>query len=151
MRALLAACGGFLLAVLWMDLMFDVQVLRHGRGPAPLPEPVLASIAGYYRRVTTDAGPMRHAIALVMLAAIAASLVQLARGGEPLGLRLLELACIAAPVALAARRVLPSAIRLGTRGDPVETQSALARAICRDHLLCLSAIAGFVALQIGVG
>jgi hypothetical protein len=25
----LAACGGFLLAVLWMDLMFDVQVLRH--------------------------------------------------------------------------------------------------------------------------
>ena len=24
---LLAACGGFLLAVLWMDLMFDVQVL----------------------------------------------------------------------------------------------------------------------------
>ena len=54
---LLAACGGFLLAVLWMDLMFDVQVLRHRRD-AQLPEPVLASIAAYYGRVTTRARPM---------------------------------------------------------------------------------------------
>ena len=51
------ACGGFLLAVLWMDLMFDVQVLRHRGSTAPLPEDVLASIAAYYRRVTTDAEP----------------------------------------------------------------------------------------------
>src|SRR5262249_22775929 len=42
--------GGFLLAVLWMDLMFDVQVLRHRRDRGDLPEDVLASIAGYYRR-----------------------------------------------------------------------------------------------------
>ena len=39
----LAACGGFLLAVLWMDLMFDVQVLPHRHLPE-LPEAVLASI-----------------------------------------------------------------------------------------------------------
>ncbi|MBP2452209.1 hypothetical protein JOF57_002122 [Mycolicibacterium lutetiense] len=31
-----------------MDLIFDVQVLPHRRS-AELPEPVLASIAGYYR------------------------------------------------------------------------------------------------------
>ena len=47
---ILAACGGFLLAVLWMDLMFDVQVLRH-RGET-LPEAVVDSIGAYYRRVT---------------------------------------------------------------------------------------------------
>lgn len=51
--AILAVCGGFLLAVLWMDLMFDVQVLRHRDEPGELSEAVLASIAGYYRRVTT--------------------------------------------------------------------------------------------------
>ena len=33
--ALLAACGGFLIAVLWMDLMFDVQVLRTREGDVP--------------------------------------------------------------------------------------------------------------------
>jgi hypothetical protein len=36
-----AAGAGFLLAVLWFDLMFDVQALRHPEGD--LPEPVLAS------------------------------------------------------------------------------------------------------------
>ena len=66
MTSLLIACGGFLLAVLWMDLMFDVQVLRH-RDSGELPEAVLASIAAYYRRVTTDAWPMNRAIGLVMV------------------------------------------------------------------------------------
>ena len=50
---------GFLLAVLWFDLMFDVQVVGH-REPL-LPVAVLDSIGAYYRRVTTNARPMnRH-------------------------------------------------------------------------------------------
>src|SRR5262249_18886028 len=57
---LLAACGGFLLAVLWMDLMFDLQML----GAAP--EAAVASIAAYYRRVTTDARPMNQPIGLAL-------------------------------------------------------------------------------------
>ena len=63
MSALLAACGGFLLAILWMDLIFDVQVLGHRRADGPLPEPVLASIAAYYKRATTDSAPMSRLIA----------------------------------------------------------------------------------------
>jgi hypothetical protein len=55
--------AGFLLAVLWFDLMFDVQVLRHG--DEEVPEAVLASIAGYYRRVTTEARPLNRLVALV--------------------------------------------------------------------------------------
>ena len=57
---LLTACGGFLLAVLWMDLIFDAQVLGHRRSGGELPEPVLASIAGYYQRddhIAADAPP----------------------------------------------------------------------------------------------
>jgi hypothetical protein len=45
MSALATAGAGVLLAVLWMDLIFDVQVLSHRSGPPELPEPVLASIA----------------------------------------------------------------------------------------------------------
>jgi hypothetical protein len=45
-NALAAGGAGFLLAVLWFDLMFDVQALRE-RGPV-LPEAVLTSIAAYY-------------------------------------------------------------------------------------------------------
>jgi len=45
-----AAGAAFLLAVLWFDLMFDVQ--SRGHMGDPLPSEVLASISAYYRRVT---------------------------------------------------------------------------------------------------
>ena len=45
MTRILAASGGFLLAVLWMDLMFDVQVLPSELGGAPMPESAMALIA----------------------------------------------------------------------------------------------------------
>ena len=65
--SLITACAGFLLAVLWMDLIFDVQVLAHRHAGDELPEPVLASIAGYYHRATTTSRPMGRLIALIMV------------------------------------------------------------------------------------
>ena len=147
---LLAACGGFLLAVLWFDLMFDVQVLRH-RGEPVLPDAALASIAGYYRRVTTEAYPMGRLVGAVMLLGIAAALERTWRGAAPLGVRLLTLALVVAPAVLAGGRVYPNAIRLATRADPPERQTALARAICRDHLVCVACIAAFLGLTLAAG
>ncbi len=49
MEAFVTAGAGFLLAVLWFDLMFDVQA----RGTVT--DDAIASISAYYRRVTTDA------------------------------------------------------------------------------------------------
>lgn len=150
MRALLAACGGFLFAVLWFDLMFDLQVLRH-RGERVLPEPVLASIAAYYRRVTTEAHPMGRLVGAVMLLALAVALERVWRGSAPLGVRLLTLALVVAPTALAGARVYRSAVRLATRADPPERQAALARAICRDHLVCLACVAALVGVTLVAG
>lgn len=146
MSALPAVCGGFLLAVLWFDLIFDVQVLRH-RG-ADLPEKVLASIAGYYRRVTTDARPMSHAVSLAMLGALAGVMRQALRGAAPRWFGIASFLLCVVPIVLALRRVLPAAVRLGARSDPPAVQSVLARAICRDHIVCLVSIAAFVALQL---
>ena len=144
--SILAACGGFLLAVLWMDLMFDVQVLRH-RQAAALPEDVLASIAAYYRRVTTTAAPMGHLVGAVMGILLITLVVQLVTG--PRGVALVSLALAGAPIGLAGARVVPNAIRLGSRVDPPARQSELAHAICRDHVFCFAGIAGFVLLQLG--
>ncbi len=149
MLTLAAAGGGFLLAVLWFDRMFDVQVLRH-RGAADLPESVLASIAGYYRRVTTDAAPMGYAVGVVMVVTVAAVIGQLAAGIVPFWLGLASLAACAVPIALGLVRVLPGAARLGGRRDPLAQQSRLARAICRDHLFCFAALVVFLALQLAV-
>jgi hypothetical protein len=145
---ILAASGGFLLAVLWMDLMFDVQALRARHREPELPEPVLASIAAYYRRVTTDASPMGHLVAVAMAITLITLAVQIARGQGPRWLAPASLLLCGAPILLAILRVVPNAVRLGARKDPALRQSALARSICRDHLLCFAGILAFVALQL---
>ena len=146
MIALTTAGAGFLLAVLWFDLMFDVQVL--GQRERELPEQLLASISAYYRRVTTAARPMNRVIAAVMLATLAAIVAEIAKADVAPALGWGSLALAAAPISLAAARTVPSAVRLGARTDSAARQSALARSICREHLLCLAAIAALLALQL---
>jgi hypothetical protein len=147
LNELITTSAGFLLAVLWMDLMFDVQVLRQRRA-AQLSEDVLASIAAYYRRVTIDANPMSRLVALAMLVMLLCLVVQLRRGAEPLWLTSATLVLGLPPAVLALTRVVPNAMRLGTRRDSLAEQSRLARAICRDHLFCLAAILGLLALRL---
>lgn len=137
---------GFLLAVLWFDLMFDVQVV--GQRRRELPEDVLASISGYYRRVTTAARPMNRLVATAMLATIGAIGAQIARGDAPRWVGWGSLALAGSPMLLAAVHTFPSAVRLGARADTLERQSRLARSICRDHLLCLAAIASLLIVQL---
>jgi hypothetical protein len=147
-EAFVAAGAGFLLAVLWFDLMHDVQVGGQASS-ADLPERVLASIAAYYARVTTAARPMNRLIALVMLATVMAVVVEIAAGLDPAWLPWLSLVLVVPPVGLAGRRTVPAAVRLGTRVDDTATQSRLAHTIYRDHRLCLACIAALLALQLG--
>jgi hypothetical protein len=147
--AAITAGAGFLLAVLWFDLMHDVQVRGHGE--RELPDAVLASIAGYYRRVTTDARPMNRLVALAMLATVASIVVQIARAEEPRWVGWASLGLVGFAVALAAAHTVPSAVRLGARSDPPAVQSRLARSIFRDHVLCLAAIAATLVVQLAFG
>ena len=149
MDAFVAAGAGFLLAVLWFDLMFDVQVARR-RGPE-LPEEVLASIAGYYRRVTTAARPMNRLIAGVMLATLAAIVIQLAQDDAPVWVSVTSLVLAGSAITLAAALTVPSAVRLGRREDGTEAQSRLARAIFRDHVLCAVALTALLTVQLAWG
>jgi hypothetical protein len=145
-HGLATAGAGFLLAVLWFDLMFDVQVLPH-RGKE-IPEPVVASIAGYYRRVTTESRPMNRLVAAAMVATIVAVVVEAVRGTDPDWVGWLSVGLVVAPVGLAAARTVPSAVRLGSRRDTLGQQAALARAICGQHLFCVGSIAALLVLQL---
>ena len=146
MIAFVSAGAGFLLAVLWMDLMFDVQLVGH-RGPV-VDEDRLASIAGYYRRVTTAARPMNRLIAIVMLGTLTAIAAEIVNGDVPSWVAWSSLALAAAPILLAAGHTVPSAVRLGDRDDPLDRQSALAGAVLREHLLCVAAITALLVLQL---
>jgi hypothetical protein len=145
--AFVTAGAGFLLAVLWFDLMFDVQVLRH-RG-RELPADALASIAAYYRRVTTDARPMNLLVTAVMLGTLTAIVFEIARADEPPWVGWASLALAGAAIGLAASHTFPSARRLAARRDPLDVQTRVARSICRDHLLCVVAIGSLIAIQLG--
>jgi hypothetical protein len=141
----LAATGGFLLAVLWMDLMFDIAARR---GKAVLEEPVLQSITGYYRRATTTSQPMGAVIAGVMLLLLAALAAEAVRGNSPGWLIGASALLAGGPISLALLRTVPNAVRLGRRtGSPAE-QTRLARAVLRDHVLCAIGMALFVALWV---
>jgi hypothetical protein len=135
----ITAGAGFLAAVLWFDLMFDVQVARGVTTEA------LESIAGYYRRVTTTASPMNRLVALVMLATLAATTAQLLGDAAPDWAAGASLLLAASGIGLAGARTVPNAVRLGAgEGDA----PALTRAVLRDHVFCLAAMTGVLVLQL---
>jgi hypothetical protein len=149
MNAFVAAGAGFLLAVLWFDLMFDVQV--RGRGGAPPSPDAVSSIAAYYARVTTAARPMNRLVATAMVATLAAIVIEIAAPDEAAWVGWSSLALAVAPIALAGTRTVPAAVRLGARRDPPERQRELARGILREHVACFCAIAALLVVQLGFG
>jgi hypothetical protein len=146
MHACAAAGAAFLVAVLWFDLMFDVQT--RGYAGDRLPADVLASIGAYYRRVTTDASPMGRLIPVVMVLTVAAIGVEIARGAWPRWAAWASLAAAVSAIGLALTRTVRDAVRLGAAADTPRQQTRLARSIFRDHLFCLAAMVAVLALQL---
>jgi hypothetical protein len=146
MTPFVCAGAGFLLAVLWFDLMFDVQIGRSARA-RPTDE-ALGSIAAYYRRVTTAARPMNRLVAAVMLATVASIIIQIARGDRPRWVGWAALVLAASAVLLAGIRTVPRAARLGARTDPARRQQELAKSIYRDHLVCAGAISALLIVEL---
>ena len=144
MTAFVAAGAGFLLAVLWFDLMFDVQVRRADRRAE-----AVASIAAYYRRVTIEAYPMNRLVAAVMLGTLVALVVQVADGDAPRWASVASLMLALGAIGLAVGHTFRTGARLGAGpGGPAE-QAALSRLMLRDHLACLAAIVALLVLQLG--
>jgi hypothetical protein len=144
-EAIVVGGAGFLLAVLWFDLMFDVQVRGHSSGV--LPDEVLASISSYYRRVTTDAAPMNRFVAVAMIVTLGGIVAQAVAGDLAWGWSAVSASLAVPPIALAGARIVPAAVRLGGRVDEPVVQSRLARGIYHGHVFCFASIALLVVVQ----
>jgi len=149
MHTLVAAGAAFLLAVLWFDLMFDVQT--RGHSGETLPPEILASISFYYRRVTTEAKPMNRLVGLVMILTVAALVAEILLRETPVWLSVASLLCALSAIALAFMRTVRNAVELGSREGSHERRSRLARTIYRDHRFCFVAMAAVAALQLAAG
>lgn len=146
MHAVATTGAGFLLAVLWFDLMFDVQVRGH-QGPM-LPADVLDSIAAYYRRVTTEARPMNRLVSIAMLVTLLSIVIEIAEGAGPLWQSVLALLLVLGAMGLALARTFRNAAMLGRGTGTPEFRSRLARLIYCDHLCCLAAIVLVIGFQL---
>jgi hypothetical protein len=146
MHTFAATGAGFLLAVLWFDLMFDVQT-RKASGEV-LPPEVLTSISAYYRRVTTEAYPMNRLIALVMLLTLAAIFTEVVQGEYRWWIGWGSLLLAGGGFVPTMMRTVPNARRLGSAQDSAEEQSRLARAICRDHMFSFARMSVVLILQL---
>ena len=146
MHTFAAAGAAFLLAVLWFDLMFDVQTRKHAGNP--LPAAVLASISAYYRRVTTDAYPMNRLVALVMVLTLLAIIAEIVEAAVPWWVGWGSLALSGSGIVPTLTRTVPNARRLGSAQDSPDIQSTLARAICRDHLFSFVRMTVVLGLQL---
>ena len=144
MTEFVTAGAGFLAAVLWFDLMFDVQVRR-----AEKREAAVASISAYYRRVTIEAYPMNRLVAVVMVGTLAALIKQVVDGVAPRWASITSLALALVAIGLAVGHTFRTGARLGAGRATREEQAGLARLILRDHLACLAAIAAVLVLQLG--
>lgn len=146
---ILTACAGFLIAVLWMDLMFDSQI--RGRRGEEAEQAALASISAYYHRATTTSQPMGSLIAVVMAVALITLGVEAARGHTPGWVMALSAVLAGGPILLALGRTVPNAVRLGRRTGTPADQTRLARAVFVDHVVCLIGMVGFLVLWISAG
>lgn len=143
MEAFVAAGAGFLLAVLWFDLMHDVLVRGHD---GDLPTDDLETIARYYRRVTTDAHPMGRLVLVAMLGTFAASIGQIAADPGPVGF--VSAALVLTAMVLVRVRTFPFAVRIGAAEEPAAARSDLARAVYRDHVVCFGGMAAILVMQL---
>jgi hypothetical protein len=146
MHAFAAAGAGFLLAVLWFDLMFDVQT--RGHADDVLPPEVLTSISAYYRRVTTEAYPMNRLVAVVMLLTLAAICVEIVQRENAWWIGWGSLLLAGSGFVPTMMRTVPNARRLGSGKDTADEQSRLARAVCRDHMFGFARMGCVLILQL---
>jgi hypothetical protein len=146
MHAYAAAGAAFLLAVLWFDLMFDVQTA--GTGGSTLPPEILMSISAYYRRVTTAARPMNNIVSLVMLLTLVAIASEVPGKDHSAWICVPSLLLAASAIALALLRTVRNARALGKREGSPQAQSNLARKVFYDHLYCLVAMTAVLTLQL---
>jgi len=131
MLALILFAGiGFLLAVLWIDLVFDAMVMPYHDKNEPLPEKVLGTMSSFYHHIAFNPIPL-FVVMLIMLGIL---ILQLVQHSIPVLLGWLSLVLFLIPTGYAALQIIPVANRLGSRKDTHAKQSELARSLFTMHL-----------------
>jgi hypothetical protein len=131
--AVLFLCIGFMIAVLYIDLVFDFSVLSYRRTREPLPPAVLDPVATYYRYITRNP----YLLMLIMLTAAACILAQLIYDLVPRWVGSASLSLTVLNSLVAVIKVIPTAQRLASGRDTAKERSQMVHSMLPFHLLLL--------------
>jgi hypothetical protein len=137
-------CIGFMLAILYIDLMFDVLAVPHRRSGAELPKDVLESITRYYGRVTQNP----YVLVFVMLTTTVSLVLQIVYGLAPRWAAYTSLAAMGLAMAAGVIKVIPAARRLASGTDSREVQARVVHSVFAAHVLLLICILVVAAVQL---
>jgi len=139
-------CLGFMMAVLYIDLMFDIMAAPYRKTNAALPKAVLDSITHYYGRITQNP----YVLMFVMLTALLCigseilyDLVPRWAAYSSLGLMLLSMMT-------GVLKVIPTAQRLGAGTDSEDARTRMVHSMMPFHLILMVNILLLTAIQFSV-
>lgn len=138
------ACIGFMLAILYIDLMFDVMSVPHRRSGATLPKGVLEPITHYYARVTQNP----YVLMFVMLTTTICLVVQAVYGLAPRWAAYTSLAAMGLAMVAGIVKVIPAARRIASGKDPAEVRTRLIHGVFTAHALLFVCILVLAAIQL---
>jgi hypothetical protein len=140
----LFVCIGFMLAVLYIDLMFDVSAAPYRRTGATIPKEVLDPITYYYGRITKNP----YVLMFVMLTTTLCIVAEIVYGLVPRWVGYSSLVLMGMSVVAGALKVIPTARRLGANKDPDDVRTRLARSLLPFHVVLLFNILLLVVIQL---
>jgi len=144
MQVPLFLCIGFMIAVLYLDLVFDVSAVPYRQAKGPLPDHILEPIATYYRYVTRNPYLLMFVMAIATISIIAELIYGLAPAWKGYAsLVLMGLAMIVGVV-----RVIPTAERLGTGKGEAEQRTRMVHSMFPAHVFLLITILLLAAVQL---
>ena len=134
---------GFFIAVLYMDLVFDVSALPYRKTGSKLPKEILDPIVLYYRYITKNP----WLLIFVMLVAATSIIAEVVFMMVPKWIGYSSLVMFATIMLLAVLRVIPCAQRLASGKDVEEKQTRLVHGLFPYHILMLILVLSLALLQ----
>ena len=136
-------CLGFMMAVLYIDLMFDVSAVPYRKTGAALPPAVLDPITHYYGRITQNP----YVLMFVMLTTTICLGAEIYYNLAPRWAGYASLALMGLSMVTGTVKVIPTAQRLGSAQDSPEARTKMVHGMLPAHLVLLVNILLLTSIQ----
>jgi hypothetical protein len=132
-----------MIAILYIDLQFDMLALPHRRAGGPMPADVLRQIATYYGVITKNP----YLLMFVMMTTLTCIVAEILYDLVPRWVGYSSLILIGLAMGVGIIKVIPTAQRLATDKDAADERTRMVHGMFPSHIFLLTAILLLALLQ----